>query len=261
VTSGDKPTAGPSTLQTVERALSFLELVSASPTPLTIKDVSTRLQVNLTTCYHLFNTLNVRGYVERNPDLTLRIGFQAAVLNDGYRRGFSTQEQMNQFVHDLAETTAETAWLSTLVNNSVVLTAFQDGPQAVRATGLYVGLSGLEHVRSAGRAVLAYLDDSGRNDILARSLSGLAPSQQPAIRAALDIDLEGIRRRGWALDDEDFNVGIVGIAAPFFAADRRVLGAVGIWAPAARAHERLHDLADKVVAGGQEASAVFGQVQ
>jgi DNA-binding IclR family transcriptional regulator len=258
--SGSGGKAAATTLQTVERALAFLELVAVSSSELTVRDVAGRLGVNLTTCYHLYNTLAARGYVERNPDLTLRVGRQAAVLYDGYRRGFSGQRRMQEFVAELAAETTETAWLSTLAGDSVVLTAYAEGPQPVRATGLYVGLTGLEHVRSSGRAVLAHLDEERRERILQKSLSGVAPAQRAGIREALRRDFAVIRERGWALDDEDYNAGIVGVAAPFFSPDGDVLGAVGVWAPAARARQSLDVLAGRLLAAAREASALFGQM-
>jgi IclR family acetate operon transcriptional repressor len=247
-------------LQTVERALAFLELVAVSSSELTVRDVAGHLGVNVTTCYHLYNTLFAHGYVERNPDLTLRVGRQAAVLYDGYRRGFSEQRRMQEFVAELAAETTETAWLSTLTGDAVVLTAYAEGPQPVRATGLYVGLTGLEHVRSSGRAVLAHLDEERRERILQKSLSGIAPAQHAVIREALERDLAVIRERGWALDDEDYNAGIVGVAAPFFSSDGAVLGGVGVWSPAARAHQSLDVLAEQVVVAAREASALFGRM-
>lgn len=247
------------TLQTVDRALTFMETVATSPTPLSIRDIAKQLEVNLTTCYHLFNTLSARGYVERNPDLTLRIGRQIAGLYDGYQRGFSTQQQMNDFVLALARDTLETAWLSSLVIDSVVLTAFADGPQAVRATGLHVGLSGLEHARSSGRAVLAYLNEERRERVLEKALSNIPPSQHPAIIARLGEDLQQIRERGWAVDDQEYSPGIMGIAAPYFSAGGDVLGAVGVWAPAPRARDGFDRLVEQVRKAGEEATAVFGR--
>ena len=258
--SGSRGKAAATTLQTVERALAFLELVAVSSSELTVRDVAGRLGVNLTTCYHLYNTLAAHGYVERNPDLTLRVGRQAAVLYDGYRRGFSGQRRMQEFVAELAAQTTETAWLSTLTGDSVVLTAYAEGPQPVRATGLYVGLTGLEHVRSSGRAVLAHLDEERRERILQKSLSGVAPAQRAGIREALKRDFAVIRERGWALDDEDYNAGIVGVAAPFFSPDGAVLGAVGVWSPAARARQSLDVLAGRLLAAAREASALFGRM-
>lgn len=259
--AASKPGSGPSTLQTVDRALRFLEIVATSEAPLTIRDVANELGVNITTCYHLFNTLLARGYVDRDPDQTLRVGFRAAVLYDGYQRGFALHERMNDFVTQLARRSTETAWVSSLVDDSVVLTAFADGPQSVRATGLYVGLSGREHERSSGRAVLAYLTQGQRERVLAKALSGIDADAAAGVRAKLEVELPLIRERGWALDDQVYNTEIVGVAAPYFSAggSGRVLGAIGLWAPAQRGHETLDALVEHVLQASREATELFGR--
>lgn len=256
--SKDKGTSP--TLQTVERALSFLECVSASKSPQTIREIAQELGVNLTTGYHLFNTLYARNYIERNPDGTLRIGVQTAALFEGYKRGFSRQQQMNDLVDRLAGETSESAYLSMHVNNSIVLTAFTEGSQAIRAAGLYVGLSGFEYIRSAGRAVLAFLEPESREAVLEHSLSSLAPSQRPQVREELASELDVIRERGWAIDDQEYETGIVGISAPFFSAGRNVLGAIGVWAPATRAYESKADLIRRVLAASRDATSTVGAV-
>lgn len=253
--------SAPATLQTVERALSFLETVAASEKPLTIRDVAALLGVNITTCYHLFNTLFARGYIDRNPDMTLRVGFQAAIVYDGYQRGSTVRQLMGECVLALARETDETAWISTLVDDAVVLTAFEDGRQPVRATGLRVGLSGNEHKRASGRAVLAFSDMAQRDRILARSMADLKPGERKAVRAALDEELEVIRQRGWAMDDQVYHAGIVGVAAPYFSADRDVLGAVGIWSPASRANNILDSLVEAVCEAAKDATSRFGRTR
>jgi len=253
----DAPAAQP-TLQTVERALNFLECIVESPSPLTIREIATKLELNITTCYHLFNTLQRRNYVERNADSTLRVGFQAAFLYEGYKRGFSSHQAMSQLVDRISRATSETAFLSVKVNDAVVLTALAEGPQAVRASGLYVGLSGLEHVRSSGRAVLAFADEESRERILEKSLSATAPSQRPVLRAKLEQDLALVRERGWAADDQEYEIGICGISAPVFTETGDILGAVGIWAPAARFYDLRESLTAQVVAAAKDATTTLG---
>ncbi|MFJ3673862.1 IclR family transcriptional regulator [Streptomyces sp. NPDC090106] len=249
---------GPVTLQTVERAFSFLEAVASSEEQMTVRDVAQRLGLNITTAYHLFNTLTAAGYVTRRSDLTLHIGPKAALLYDGYLRGVSPQEHMNDVAQGLAAATRETAWVATLINGSVVVTAYTEGPQAVRASGQYIGLSGDEHVRSAGQAVLAYLGDDRREQVLSRSLADLDPAEAVGVRAELSKTLSVVRERGWAIDDETYVAGAVGIAAPYFAGLENVAGAVGIWAPAMRAHDNLDALVKQAVQAAMKASGIFG---
>ena len=56
------------TLQTVERALSFLEYVATAPVPPNVRDVAKALDLNITTSYHLLRTLVARMQVSpREP--------------------------------------------------------------------------------------------------------------------------------------------------------------------------------------------------
>lgn len=251
----------PATLQTVERALSFLECVATSEVPLTVRDVADRLGVNLTTCYHLFNTLSARRYIERAPDLTLRVGLKATLLSEGYRRGFSSQRLMGDLVDGLARVTSESSYLSVYRNNEVILSALAEGTQSIRVAGLYVGLTGQEHLRSSGRAVLAFLDQEERESLVVRALSTLPPAQRPAIREHLDQELASTRARGWAFDDQEFAPGIAGIAAPFFSRRGSVLGGVGIWAPVDRVYEHKDELVRHVLETSLEASNTLGATQ
>lgn len=247
------------TLQTVDRALMFLEFVANAAEPPTIRQVSDELELNLTTCYHLFNTLNMRQYIERNPDQTLRIGFQVGVLFDGYRRGFSDYRVINELVHKLAAASSETAFLSTLVNDSVTLVAFAEGNQSVRATGLYVGLNGNEHVRSSGKAVLAFLDDEQRGRIISNSLSVIPPSRRAEEMAALNAELALVAERGWALDDQGYEKGITGVAAPYFNEAGAVVGAIGMWSPSERFLSHRDEIIQTVVSAAQEATESLGR--
>lgn len=247
------------TLQTVSRALAFLDFVARSEHPPAVKEISAALDINITTTYHLYNTLFQSGYIERNPDATLRIGFASARLYDAYTRGNSEVEKMDEIVDRLAATTQETTWISRYVDDAVVLTAYHDGFLPVRATGLYLGLSGNEHQRSSGRAVLAYLDDADRSRVLDRSLGGADPEERARIEADLEPVLAEVRSKGWALDDEGYREGIIGLAVPFFSSSKHVLGAVGVWAPAERGRSNLDRLVADTVRAAATASEVFGR--
>lgn len=248
------------TLQTVSRALAFLDFVARAERPPAVKEVSVALGINITTTYHLYNTLFQGGYIERNTDATLRIGFASARLYDAYARGNSEVEKMDEIVDRLAANTQETTWISRYVDDAVVLTAYHDGFLPVRATGLYLGLSGNEHRRSSGRAVLAHLDKADRSRVLDRSLGGASAEERAKIESDLEPVLAEVRARGWALDDEGYREGIIGLAAPYFNANKQVLGAVGVWAPAERGRSNLDELVAATVDAATNASDVFSRV-
>lgn len=228
------PQAGQQTLQTVERALAFLEHVGGCETPPTVKDVSLALGLNITTCYHLMRTLLHRGYLHREPGGTLVLGPAVRDLHQAFQRTFNVDEQQTVLVGRLAKVTAETAYLSVREGPRVVLKVLVEGSQALRVSGLHLGLSGREHVRASGKAVLAFLPAPEREAMLESALQSEREDQREPIRRALEYELDATRSRGWSLDDQGSDVGISSLGVPVFGPGGEVYGAIGVVVPAIR---------------------------
>lgn len=245
------------TLQTVERALSFLEFVAAAPQPPSIRDVSKALKLNITTCYHLLRTLMARGYIERNDDGGLELGDGVGVLARGYRRSQSTEQSLSDIVRRLSAQTLETSFLSLREGNNVVLKVLIEGSQKLRVSGLHVGLKGFEYRRASGKAVLAHLDEVSRDAMLAEALTPLPERQRKAVLKTLEKELPQIRVRGWSADDGQTEDGIVAVGAPVFDAAGSVLGAVGIVTPTFRMDKSREAFMDAVMSAAAEATRLL----
>lgn len=66
----------------VQRALRIMELLARYPEGLNSKQIGLKLQLNLSTCYHLLNTLEYAGYLIKDPNTQLfrlsgKIGYTA----------------------------------------------------------------------------------------------------------------------------------------------------------------------------------------
>ncbi len=222
------------TLQTAERALGFLEALANAGEPLRVKDVSAQLGVNLTTAYHLLNTLQSRDYVSRNGDGTLSLGPQVLTLYYAFQNQFPMAKELYSRVERLSNQTNETAYLGRLVTNGVLVEIQIESPQPLRVSGLGIGFVGKEHIRASGKAVLAFMDADHRDALFDLVFRSDPANDNPRFRAQLMRELEAIRGQGWAMDQEEYQAGVTCVAAPYFSADGSVQGAVGISAPSAR---------------------------
>jgi IclR family transcriptional regulator, acetate operon repressor len=238
----------------VERALSFLEFVAQARRPPRLKDVAQALGINVTTSYHLLNTLQMAGYLTREGDGTLRIGSRAAIVYQGLVRNFALGRELMPVIEELSASTGETAYIAALNREKVVIQALVEGDQAVRVTGLYVGFSGFEHIRASGKAVLAHLLDGPRDVALGYCLPGASDAE---LGAAIK-ELENVRQQGWALDDGDFQDGVCCVAVPFFRSGGSVAGSVSVSVPAARFAGARERITDAVRSSAQRASGLLG---
>jgi IclR family transcriptional regulator, acetate operon repressor len=247
----------PYTLQTVERAIAFLEYIASASEPPAIRDISKALDLNITTCYHLLRTLMALNYIKRNDDGGLELGDGVGVLVRGYRRADSPEKFLSDIVKRLEAETLETSFLSLREDNSVTLKVLFEGSQKLRVAGLHVGLKGREHRRAAGKAVLAHLDVAARTRILDESLAQMPDRQRKATLKSLEKELPLIEARGWATDDGQIEQDIVAIAAPIFDASGSVLGALGIVTPVFRMDKSRDMFLDSVMTAAAEASQLL----
>ena len=214
----------PTTLQTVERALAFLETVAQARRPPRLKEVAQALGINVTTSYHLLNRISRwRSSLTSATDGTLRIGGRAAILYQGLVRNFALGRELTPVIEELSGSTGETAYIAALNSEKVIIQAVVEGDQAVRVTGLYVGFSGSEHIRASGKAVLAHLPDEQRDAALRNCMPGASAGE---LKSAVQ-ELNKVRELGWAQDDGHFQEGVCCIAAPFFGSGGSVTGSVG----------------------------------
>jgi DNA-binding IclR family transcriptional regulator len=245
------------TLQTVERAIAFLEYVALASEPPAIRDISKALDLNITTCYHLLHTLMALHYIERNDDGGLELGDGVGVLVHGYRRADSPERHLSNVVKRLEAQTLETSFLSLREGDNVILKLLFEGSQKLRVAGLHVGLKGREHRRAAGKAVLAHLDEAARTRMLDESLAQMPDRQRKATLKSLEKELPLVEARGWATDDGQIEQDIVAIAAPIFDASGSVLGALGIVTPVFRMDKSRDMFLDSVMAAAAEASQLL----
>src|SRR5690606_5097651 len=119
---------------------------------LSARDVSSHLDINLSTTYNLLETLQARAWAERAPNHCFRL-----VPDNLPQLGPSATGRIhgpNSILWELHKTTGETCYLTVLRGTKVIIfEIIEDTTSHLRVAGLSVGFSGKEHLRAAGRAV------------------------------------------------------------------------------------------------------------
>src|SRR5690349_3099802 len=108
-----RPASPPDLINSLLRGLQILELLATEPEGLLAKTVSFRTGLNLSTCYHLLNTLVAGGYVSKQPDtqrfaLTGKISYPCYAALEQAR----IVPELQPHLQALREATRETSYLS-----------------------------------------------------------------------------------------------------------------------------------------------------
>jgi len=242
------------TLRTADRALSCLEFVASAYPPPQVRQVAEGLKLNITTTYHLINTLRARGYVASDRGGGVRLGPASAVLYRAMMGHLKQGGDLRQVVERLSTETKETVYLGVLVGHGVVIDTLIEGSKTLRVGGLHVGYHGMEHLRAAGKAALANLPA----DDLQGYIDSVSIEIGPERAAGLLTQLEVVRDAGYAVDDEGYEPGVCCVAAPYYRADGRVAGSIAVSLPAVRFAPERDQLAASVLEAGHSLSTLLG---
>jgi IclR family acetate operon transcriptional repressor len=205
-------------LRSARRALEMLDLLAQHPDGLLTKRISREMGLNISTCYHLVNTLLESGYARRDPDSArIQLGPRAAQL--GNAASIRTADgdvprRMRSLLYQLTDATQAASYLAVWEGGDTTIQAIVEGLRAEKVPELYVGFHGASHLHALGRALLAF-GSPERRDTYVR---GVAAARMPLERAldvtALAQTLAETQQRGYALDLEDFKSGVCCIGAP-----------------------------------------------
>jgi DNA-binding IclR family transcriptional regulator len=216
-------------IQSVDRAVRILKALAGGPGRLGVSELSDRLGLAKGTVHGLLRTLQAHGLVEQHPD------------SDKYQLGPQLLQLSNRYL-DLSELRSRSlAYSEALAGHGdgmlVVHHVFRpDTSLQILEVGSLLPL----HATALGKAVLAYLDQDVRDDLV-----GVAPTkltgQTLVTTAALSRDLDAVRERGYALEKEEAVLGEGGVAAPIFDRRSEAVGAIGVVGPRERVFGRGRD--------------------
>lgn len=245
-------------LGTVRKALALLEWVAAQPAPPTVKDCAVALGLNLTTSYHLVNTLCEARYLRKHADRRLSVGPQVAVLYGMLARNAQPARVLLPLLEDLRAKTGETCYLSSWERGEVVMQIVVESPQTLRVSGMYAGSRGAAYCRASGKAMLAFLPESEREEYLATGPFPAVTGRTITDPDRLREELWATAERGYSVDQEEFEEGVCCIAAPYFDLSGRLRGAVSVSMPTFRTPLMGDQIRPEVLQAAEEVSRVLG---
>lgn len=226
-------------IQSVERALSLLELLAEAPSGIRLNDISKSLSLNVSTCHHLLCTLVDRGYVAQSrKDRVYFLGNKVMELSGSRMRQFDLADLAIGDLRTLNDATGETVHLAVLQGDELVTIAMLDSRHAVRVVSGQGGKSEAIHATATGKAMLAWLPEGEIDRIVSRCGLNRFTDKTITDRNVLIEELRQVRRNGFSLDNEEFQPGVICIGAAIRNHAGAVVGAISCSLPTMRADEQ-----------------------
>lgn len=196
-------------VQSVERAFELMELIGRAGGECSLTELSAESPLPTPTIHRLLRTLVGLGYVRQLANRRYALGPRLIRLGEVANRQLGAVA--GPVLQSLVDELSETASLAVLDGDMVIYTGQVLPSRLARATnevGKRVGL----HTTGVGKAVLGELDDARILKLVTQS--GLpAPTQHSASTlSAVFANVERVRADGYAIGDEEFEIGVRSVA-------------------------------------------------
>lgn len=229
-------------IQSLARGLKILEILANSSQGVSVTELAEALDLDKGSASRLVSTLANYAYAEKDPiSRRYSLGPQVVSLSRSLLARLPLREVAKPFLRELMEKTGECSHAGILAQGRVLYIDQVESPASLRVNAEVGSLAPL-HCTALGKVLLAF----GRIP-LPGSLERFT-EHTLVMPDSLRKNIEKIKTQGYAVDDEEFDLGVRCVAAPVFDYREKVIGSIGISGPMTRmTNAKLATCAELVV--------------
>ncbi len=223
--------------QSVEKTFQIIETMATDKHPMRLQDISLQTGMPASTVLRLINTLVIAGYINQSSE-TLKYSLSLKFLRIGNIASaqISIRDVVRPYLIELSKRCQEASCLAIEEHDSmeVVYIDVVEGPDNMLRTMQRIGKRAPMHSTGVGKNMLLnYSPENISRLILKKGLPALTP-YTIVTQEALVAELDKVRVQGFAMDNEECEIGARCIAAPIRDYTGQVIASISISGPTSR---------------------------
>lgn len=253
-------TTSVSSIQSLDRVFLIIELLSKYPKGISLTEICNVTQLPKSTTARMLTSLISHGYATQNIEnkkyrLTMRL-FEVGSRVIG---GTNVLSIARPYLENLSNICKEAVHLVLRDKDEVVYFYKEEPFNSIVRMSSYVGLRNPMYCTGVGKSILAFLSDEEFFSIWKRTdLTRFTPNTIVSF-SIMQRELACIREQGYAIDNEEHELGIRCIAAPILDFDANPFAAISLSAPAVRLNDlEIQKYAPLILETAKNISRCFG---
>ena len=245
-------------VRSVERAFKVLDALKEKG-EMRLVDICQNTKLAKGMAFKILHTLCAGGHVYRDEETgKYRLGQTLFELGHAAGSQMWRQKSAHDILRSLVDKTNETAHLAVLQGTDVLYVDKVDSTASLRMVTA-IGIRRPAYCTGTGKALLAGLpDDSVRELMDSKLMERFTPNTICNIDDLLS-ELALVRARGYAIDNEENEPGIMCIGAPVRNRDNMVVSAISVAGPTLRVNrETIPQIEKNVIDAANKISDTFG---
>ncbi|HXS11680.1 MAG TPA: IclR family transcriptional regulator [Acidobacteriaceae bacterium] len=240
------------------KVLSIFDLLDRSHDGLQLRAIAEQTKLNKSTAYRFLAHLERAGYLVRDNTGAYLLGPRLVHLGSGSTYQSTIRKVSHPILDALWRETGETVNLAVLDGREILYLDVIESPHNFRLVS-QVGMRRPLHCTALGKAVLAWQSAGFRNELLSTAKFEKLTPHSITRSSELIAELGRIQRRGYALDDEEVELGARCVGAPVLDSSGQVAAGVSVSGPTIRmARARTTQIAEAVKSAALEISSHLG---
>jgi len=221
-------------IQVIERMMSLLDVLADSPEPASLKILAQTTGLHPSTAHRILAAMTATRLVERQDAGTYQLGIRLLELGNIVKSRINIRDIALPFMQQLHERIGEAINLGIRHDDEIIYAErTSSGRSLVRVVYLVGGRAPL-HLTSVGKLFLAAdTPDNVRAYAKRTGLPGKTPHSLTSL-AALEKELDKIRRHDLAFDNEEAEIGLRCVAAPLRNDEGAIVAGLSVSAPTDR---------------------------
>lgn len=215
-------------MQLVDRVLTAIEVLSREDNGLSVSELSEKLEIPGSSTHRVLKSLQDNHFVIQDQETKkYRLSYKIFTLCAGMKESNSLVALARPFMRQLAEDIGKPVVLCVMSGDQIMNLDCIENSDA----SIYMVKTGKElplYATSAGRVFAAFMDRGKAEEILKRTIRRQETPYTKTDLLELFGELETIRRQGYAVIDEELQVGIQGVSCPVIDSNGRVVAAIGM---------------------------------
>jgi len=232
-------------IQAVDKALDLLEQFNGDRDELGVTELSNRLNLHKNNVFRLLATLETKGYIEQNKATeNYRLGVKSLELGQAFIKQLGFVRPLKPFLEEIVEKCNETAYLGIIRQNSAMYLDAEEANQIVKVANR-IGSRLPIHCTAIGKAQVAYTSEEELEKLgILDNMERFTPNTI-VDKAKFMKNLKEVAKRGYALDNEEYDLGVSCVGVPLRDYTGRVVGGISVSGPSYRMTDKL--LKEKII--------------
>lgn len=248
-------------VRVLDRAFDILEILSEASSPMSLSEIVKATELSKSTVHRILTSMLSRSFVSKTEKGEYTIGYKIVEMASTHINNLELVTEAKPYLSIIMRELDLTAHLGILEGNDVVYIEKMDGHSNAQ---LYtqIGHRSPAFCSSIGKCLLSGMSRDELDDVLDTCDFKQYTANTIVSRREFINHLKDVRRQGWAIDDEEFEVGHRCIGATIY--DYRGIPVAAISASGSTKQlndDNLQDTIDKVKQLAGQLSRQIGYIE